>query len=95
MLISAVRHAFIMAAGEAVYEQFELPAPRGDTDSAGSGQNSARDNPFDLDGGFIVFRPNTGGGYDVRTILAQGTSNHGAVSGNVLDATVRPWRAPK
>ena len=78
------------AAGEALYEQFELPAPRGDTDPAGSGQNSNRNNPFDLDGGFIIFTPNAGGGYDVRTILPPDSSNHGTVTGTVLDANGQP-----
>jgi Carboxypeptidase regulatory-like domain len=72
------------AAGEAIYEQFEVPAPRGSTDPLGSGQNFGRNNPFDLDGGFIVFTPNPGGGYDLRTILPQDSSNHGTVTGTVL-----------
>src|SRR6185295_2355762 len=74
------------AADEAIYEQFEVPAPRGSTDPPGSGQNSARNNPFDLDGGFIVFTWNAGGGYDVRTILPPPSSNHGTVTGTVLNA---------
>ncbi len=76
--------------GEALYEQFEVPAPRGSTDPPGSGQNSNRNNRFDLDGGFIVFTPRPGGGYDVRTILPLISSNHGTVSGQVLDANGQP-----
>lgn len=76
-----------LGAGEALYEQFELPTPRGSTDPPGSGQNSGRTNPFDLDGGFIVFTRNAGGGYDVRTILPPPSSNHGTVTGTVLDAS--------
>jgi len=56
-------------AGEAIYEQFEVPTPRGDTDPQGSGQSSTRNNPFDLANGFILFTPNASGGYDIRTIL--------------------------
>jgi len=55
-------------AGEAIYEQFEVPTPRGDTDPPGSGQSATRNNPFDLANGFILFTPNSSGGYDVRTI---------------------------
>jgi hypothetical protein len=57
------------SAGDAIYEQFEVPAPRGDTDPSGSGQSSTRDNPFDLANGFIVFTPNSSGGFDIRTIV--------------------------
>jgi hypothetical protein len=66
--------------GEAVYEQFEVPFPRGDTDDSGT-----QDNPFDLDGGFILFTPNAGGGYDIRTILPLPTVNSGIVTGTVFD----------
>ena len=76
--------------GEALYEQFEVPAPRGSTDPPGSGQNSNRNNRFDLDGGFIVFTPKVGGGYDVRTILPPIALNHGTVSGTVLDTNGQP-----
>lgn len=77
-------------AGESLSEQFELPTPRGGTDPPGSGQNSTRNNPFDLDGGFIVFTPKAGGGYDVRTILPPPSSSHGTVTGTVLDAKGQP-----
>ncbi|MET0650002.1 MAG: Ig-like domain-containing protein [Pyrinomonadaceae bacterium] len=50
-------------AGEAVYEQFEVLNPRGDTDDQG-----ASNTPFDLDRNSILFRPNAGGGYDIRTV---------------------------
>jgi hypothetical protein len=60
---------FTTNAGEAIYEQFEVPSPRGSTDPPGGGQNSNRNNPFDLSNGFVIFTPNAGGGYDVRTIL--------------------------
>lgn len=61
--------SFSTGAGEAIYEQFEVPAPRGDTDGPGSGQSDTRNNPFDLANGFILFTPNATGGYDIRTIL--------------------------
>ncbi len=80
------------ASGEAIYEQFELPTPRGSTDPPGSGRNSNRNNPFDLDGGFILFTPNASGGYDVRTILPASMPNHGAVLGTVRDAAGAPMR---
>ena len=78
------------ASGEAIYEQFELPTPRGSTDPLGSGQNSNRNNPFDLDGGFILFTPKVGGGYDVRTILPPSMPNHGTVLGTLRDAAGGP-----
>jgi hypothetical protein len=61
--------SFSTGAGEAIYEQFEVPTPRGDTDGPGSGQSSTRNNPFDLANGFILFTPTATGGYDIRTIL--------------------------
>jgi hypothetical protein len=75
---------------EAAYEQFEVPSPRGDTDDPGSGLNPSRNNPFDLDGGFILFTPRVGGGYDLRTALPQSISNQVTVLGMVLDANGRP-----
>ena len=77
-------------AGEALYEQFEVPIPRGSTDPPGSGQNSARNNPFDLDGGFIVFAPKPTGGYDVRTTLPPPSAKQGTVTGTVWDANGQP-----
>lgn len=56
------------SADEAIYEQFEVPTPRGSTDPVGSGQSSTRNSPFDISGGFITFTPNAGCGYVIRTI---------------------------
>ena len=37
--------------------------------------------PFDLDNGFVVWTPNGGGGYDVRTITSGASTGTGVVSG--------------
>ena len=79
--------------GEAIYEQFEVPSPRGSTDPPGSGQNTNRNNPFDLDSGFILFTPRAGGGYDVRTIRPAPmptTLGNGTVTGVVFGADSQP-----
>ncbi|MBE7500736.1 MAG: Ig-like domain-containing protein [Verrucomicrobiales bacterium] len=62
---------FSSTAGVRVAEQFEVYAPFGSTDPLGSGRVSqpTPENPFDLDGGFVLWRPNADGGFDVRTVL--------------------------
>jgi hypothetical protein len=77
--------AFTSPPGAPIFEQFELPTPRGDTDPPGSGL-SERDNPFDLDGGSITFTPNAGG-YDVRTTLGAGGGG-GAGAGKLVRQVV-------
>ncbi len=49
--------------GEAIYEQFEVPVPRGHTD-----ESATRNNPYDLGSGFITFAPNAAGGYDTFVV---------------------------
>lgn len=49
--------------------------------------------PFDLDNGFIIFTPNAGNGYDVRTIVpADPIVNSGTVSGTVYDENGNPMQ---
>jgi len=38
-------------------------------------------NLFDLDNGFVIFTPNAGGGYNVRTLLQAAPSNNAVISG--------------
>ena len=82
--------SFSMSAGQAVYEQFEVPNPRGSTDSPGGGQSSTRNNPFDLANGSILFTPNAAGGYDVRVIRPIGFVGNGTLTGYAYDANGQP-----
>ena len=45
---------------------------------------------FDLDGGFIVFTPNVGGGYDVRVIPPPGTGQ-GSIQGTAISPDALPF----
>jgi len=85
---------FASAPGAPFFEQFEVAEPRGGTDPAGSGQNAERENPFDLDGGILLFTPNAAGGYDVR-VIARGAGML-APGAATISVTVRPTpAAPK
>ena len=66
--------SFRSASGQAVAEQFQVLHPHGTTDPVGSGTvpTGTPEEPFNLDHGFIVWTPNTIGGFDVR-VIQQGT----------------------
>jgi hypothetical protein len=39
-------------------------------------------NPFDLDNGFVIYTPNAGGGYNVRTLLQTAAPHNSVISGS-------------